>query len=475
MLAALPGVGHADYADNAVVARNLVRGRGWVVDYVTQFYQLYPNGLTRPQETWPIMQPVWIAPFFAVLGVGDFAARLPNLLFTAALGALVYWFGARMWDRRIGLLAAILLLTNYLFFLLVINATSDLAFVVFSFAALALVYRWGTGDRGQGTGDRGQVYWRAAGSGVLTGLMLLQKPANGAFMALGMGVWLLAQLWRARPQADTGRRTVWRPLAQQLAPIATWALIALLILSPYLARNMATFGKLFYSTESRDAWVSGYDADWEAIYKVYTPEYGLSETKGLPERSWLLRYGFDRTLAKIADQVAAVRNYLVPPWRNLPLGLSAVVSGTKDGPAPSDSPLPREDARLLFGVGAWLALLGTLLALRQRAALIRLLMLAFAPYTLFLVLYWHADEPRYFVALMPWIALLAAVAIWSIYDRFARAGGRWAPVGLVLALVLVLGVISPSWPVIGQKIIEWHYADGDRDAVYVAQGQHCSW
>ena len=227
-------------------------------------------------------------------------------------------------------------------------------------------------------------------------------------------------------------------------------------------RNLATFGKLFYSTESRDAWVSGYDADWEAIYKVYTPEYGLSETKGLPERSWLLRYGFDRTLAKIADQVAAVRNYLVPPWRNLPFGLSAVLSGAKDGPAPSDAQLPREDARLLFGVGAWLALLGTLLALRRRSALIRLLTLAFAPYTLFLVLYWHADEPRYFVALMPWIALLAAVAIWSIYDRFAHAGGRWAPVGLVLALVLALGVVSPSWPAIEQKIEEWHRADSDR-------------
>ena len=41
VVAGLPYVGHADYADNAVVARNLLAGRGWVVDYVTQFYRLY--------------------------------------------------------------------------------------------------------------------------------------------------------------------------------------------------------------------------------------------------------------------------------------------------------------------------------------------------------------------------------------------------------------------------------------------------
>src|SRR5262249_39534035 len=83
VVAGLPYVGHADYADNAVVARNLVEGRGWVVDYVTQYYRLY-SGVTRPQETWPLLQPVWIAPFFALFGPTAWAAKIPNLLFMAA-------------------------------------------------------------------------------------------------------------------------------------------------------------------------------------------------------------------------------------------------------------------------------------------------------------------------------------------------------------------------------------------------------
>ena len=146
IVAMLPYVGHADYADNAVVARNLLAGRGWVVDYVTQYYRLY-SGVTRPQETWPLLQPVWIAPFFALFGPTAWAAKIPNLLFTAALALLIYSAGARLWDRRVGLTAALIILTNYLFFRLVIYTTSDLAFTVFSFGAIYLFYLATTENR----------------------------------------------------------------------------------------------------------------------------------------------------------------------------------------------------------------------------------------------------------------------------------------------------------------------------------------
>ncbi|NNJ13572.1 hypothetical protein EKD04_024920, partial [Chloroflexales bacterium ZM16-3] len=148
IIAQLPYVGHADYADNAVVARNLVAGRGWVVDYVTQFYRLY-DGLTRPQETWPLLQPLWIAPFFALFGATAWAAKIPNLIFNALLIWLIYRVGTRIWDRRVGLTAAVFVLTNYLFFRLTIYATSDLAFVVFSLGAVYALYR---GVRGQDSG-----------------------------------------------------------------------------------------------------------------------------------------------------------------------------------------------------------------------------------------------------------------------------------------------------------------------------------
>ncbi|GIV97026.1 MAG: hypothetical protein KatS3mg057_1683 [Herpetosiphonaceae bacterium] len=173
----LPFVGHADYADNAVVARNLLRGRGWVVDYVTQFYKLNPAGsVVRPQETWPLLQPVWILPFFAAFGPQAWAAKLPNLIVNLLLAISIFLAGARLWDRRVGFVAAALTLTNQYFFRLTIFVTSDLAFVLFSFAAILLLFF------GHERDNRRLLIW----SGLLTGLMCLQKP-SGVIVAGGDG------------------------------------------------------------------------------------------------------------------------------------------------------------------------------------------------------------------------------------------------------------------------------------------------
>ncbi len=425
VIASLPYVGHADYADNAVVARNLVAGRGWVVDYVTQFYELI-DGTTRPQETWPLLQPVWIAPFFLAFGPSSWAAKLPNLVFNLGLLALIYTIGARLWDRRVGLTAAVFTLTNYLFFRLTIYATSDLAFVVFSVGALYCLYAY------VASGARRRHLLLA---GLLTGLMMLQKP-SGAMIALGMGLWFLAQ----RRPAD------WRALTPRgawalIAPVAAWAAIALLLLSPYLARNMLLFGAPVYSTESRDAWVLGYlgtsgDA-WEEIYRVFTPELG---GPGLPDRSWILRWGFDKTLAKLATQAEELRDYVMPVWRGLPEGLAWLFSDS-------------ERKNLASDLGAWLALVGALGALRARRRLLGLLAAAYAPYVAFMLTYWRADEHRYWVMLVPWLALLGAWALWAGYDKLAAVGDRrWAPLGLLLALAAICGVVGFSRPDIANKV-----------------------
>jgi hypothetical protein len=467
VVAGLPYVGHADYADNAVVARNLLAGRGWVVDYVTQYYQLY-RGVTRPQETWPLLQPVWIAPFFALFGPTAWAAKIPNLLFTAALALLIYHAGARIWDRRVGLTAALVILTNYLFFRLVIYTTSDLAFTVFAFGAMYLLYRSiddgrRTTDDGRRTTDHKRSVlgkqsvvggrWSVVGSGLLTGLMLLQKPASGGLIALGMGLWYLGQLWSAQRSRQAAQAwSAVRPSARLLdlrfsfLNLVLWGALSIAILSPYLARNMVLFRTPFYSTESHDAWVLGY-GEWEDIYKVFTTQAGLGTT-GVPDRSWILRWGFDRTQQKIVAQIRAIRDYLVPPWKDLPLNLSDQLSG------PYSDPLrDPKDPRMLFAMGAWLALLGAIGALRSRRQLVGLLLAAFVPYALFLILYWHADEERYFVMLLPWLALLASFAIWRGYDRVAAIGdGRWAPVGLAMVVTALVLVIRPSWPDIAQKV-----------------------
>ncbi len=456
----MPYVGHADYSDNAVVARNLVAGRGWVVDYVTQFYRLN-DGLTRPQETWPLLQPLWIAPFFLVFGPSSWAAKIPNLVFDAILLALVYHIGAWFWDRRVGLVAAVFVLTNYLFFRLTIYATSDLAFVVFSLGALYALYRSqtpspgagsppedfstarparppGQGGSGPQAAARGRWRWLAL-SGILTGLMMLQKP-SGAMIALGMGLWFLGQRW---PGKRAALRQAWHPAgaARLLGPVVLWSALALLVLSPYLARNMRLFGQPVYSTERYDAWVLGYlgssgDA-WEEIYRVFTPELG---GPGLPDRSWILRWGFDKTLAKLATQVEELRDYVMPVWHGLPAGAGWLFSDN-------------ERKNLASDLGAWLALIGAIGALRFRPRLLGLLVSAFTPYTVFLLTYWRTDEHRYWVMLIPWMALFGAWALWAGYDKLASLGDRrWAPLGLILVAAIVSGVVGFSRPDIANKV-----------------------
>ena len=441
VIAQLPYVGHADYADNAVVARNIVAGRGWVVDYVTQFYRLYA-GLTHPQETWPLLQPLWIAPFFLLFGATAWAAKMPNLIFNVLLILIIFHIGTRIWDRRVGLTAAILVLTNYLFFRLTIYATSDLAFVVFSLGALYALYR-GTEVRGQGSGVRGQGQ-EAGGrrnwlliSGALCGLMMLQKP-SGAVIVAGMGMWIIADLrlrivdwWRGNRQSAIGN----------LKSTIAWAAVALLILSPYLIRNMITFGKPVFSTESYDAWVLGYRGNsgdaWQEIYDVFTPELGGA---GLPDRSWILRWGFDATTEKLRTQASELRNYLMPVWQGLPSGVGWLFSNNERKNIASD-------------LGAWLALIGGIAALRFRRRLLGLLACAYLPYMAFMLTYWRTNEERYWVMLIPWLALLGAWVLWAGYDRLAAIGDRrWAPLGLILVAVALINVMGFSRADIANKV-----------------------
>ena len=421
LLRAVPIVGHADYADNAVVARSLLRGQGWTVPYVTQFYKLEPGGsVYRPQETWPLLQPVWMLPFMAILGPTAFAARVPNLLFNLALLLLIYHIGSRIWDRRVGLLAAVLTLLNHFFFRLTLYSTTDLGFTVLSMGAIWFFFRaWSVSKDGPlrstievaprtSTGPArpawlGHPYVLWAAAGVLGGLMSLQKP-TGAIFGAGMFLWALLHWWRGRRSAAATPRLPWRGLL-------LWTGVAALVVMPYIARNLLLWGRPFFSTESYDAWILGYrgtgkDA-WEEIYRVYLGD--------LPNRSWILRAGWDRTFQKFLTQVEAVLAYLLPT-----------------------------DGKLLGVAFTWLALAGCLVLRRRQRQLVSLVALPGVLYVLFLTTYWHADEERYFVPFVPWLLLLAMAGLCAAFDYvLAHNNRRWDGLAGGLAMLLLLSGVAP--------------------------------
>ncbi|HMA36617.1 MAG TPA: glycosyltransferase family 39 protein, partial [Chloroflexia bacterium] len=177
-------IGHADYADNAVVARNLAAGRGPVIDYVPQFYRFYA-GITHPADTWPPLQPLLIAPGFLLLGAQTWVAKLPNLVVLLALAVAVYHFAGRWWDRRVALLAALLTLLHPYFFQTVLYPINDLAFTLL--ALLTIGWAWETlavGSRqyAVGSDDEG-----LGGGGWGSGRVGSRQDAVGSGAGLGVG------------------------------------------------------------------------------------------------------------------------------------------------------------------------------------------------------------------------------------------------------------------------------------------------
>ncbi len=393
-------IGHADYADNAVVARNLLAGRGFAVDYVTQYYNA-DLPLSHPQETWPLLQPVLIAPFFQVLGASPFAAKLPSLFLQLALALVLYALGTNLFDRRVGLVAVLLTLLNPYTFRLIIFPTSDLAFTLFALLTVAQFFRASERERAAAP-SLGSYAW----AGVWAGLMMLAKPNGVLYVGIAV-LWDLFRRWREFRWKDAWKAWL------------AFGLPAAALFAPWVLRNLLLFGAPVHSTERFDAWILKYQ-EWEQIYRLYFDD--------LPNRSWLLRYGFDRVSEAIGTEF---RKW----WQYFSVDTNALLTLT----------------------GSALALLGTLV-LRQRdsdhgRAPIRLFSLVgpiFFLFGTFICTYWHVEE-RYFVPFIPWLALLAARGLWWIHDTLAYRRdeqGRTAPtsfgwLGLLLVVLACVQMVSP--------------------------------
>ncbi|HEX9988779.1 MAG TPA: hypothetical protein VGE45_09925 [Chloroflexia bacterium] len=446
-------IGHADYAENAVVARNFVAGRGLTVDYVAQFYREHP-GISHPAETWPLLQPLMIAPFFAAFGPQTWAAKLPNLFVMVGLVWAVFVAASRLWDARVGLLAGLLTLAHPYFFNSVLYPINDLGFTAIFFVLAWLVWRplspYAQGgmvtSNGVGSARPASPATKVAGNahevalrrlpssiesakadfvpvardfsrrainrrlvaiGALAGLLIWSKP-SGAILLLGLGLWALWTWWRWHRPAKS--LMPWRAL------LVTGGVAALVVL-PLLIRNLLAFGTPFFSTEGLDAWILRYWPyyDWENIYKVYI------SSSDPPHPRWIVggKFGYQNLFDAISINFRWV-------WQK----------GVISDPDQPD-----------FVIGL-VPLLGAVVGLsaltRRVGSLFGMVGLSTGLYALFVLLYWHF-EGRYFQVLMPWLYMLLAWGIFWLWDRLRETlregiGRRW---GLLLLPLAVAGFLLP--------------------------------
>ncbi|HHV62459.1 MAG TPA: glycosyltransferase family 39 protein [Firmicutes bacterium] len=185
----------------AEVAREmLVRG-----DYVAPYFNYQPRFDKPPLHYWVT------AGFYKVFGVNEFSARLGSASFGFLGAVLVYFLGRTLFSKRVGLLAAIVLGTNLLYF-----AESKIGLVdtaLTFFIVLSLLAFWLAWLR------RDRRYYALLG--VAMALGTLTKGPVAVLLPGGVIIIFLV--------LSEGFRGVWREVANRWALLgaATFALIAL--------------------------------------------------------------------------------------------------------------------------------------------------------------------------------------------------------------------------------------------------------
>lgn len=166
-----------------------------------------------------------VAASYAVFGVGEFAARFPAALFSAASVGFACWFATRLYgSRQVGLLAAVVLGTSLEFWVIARMVITDAVLFFFGSVSLASFY---LGLKGEGRGWFIPAY-AAAGLSVLTkGPVGLVMPALVVFVHL-----VLSRRWE---------------LFKRLR-IFTGAAVFLAVAAPWYLAMYAAHGRDFVDT-----------------------------------------------------------------------------------------------------------------------------------------------------------------------------------------------------------------------------------
>jgi len=125
-----------------------------------------------------------IAGAYKIFGIGEFAARFPAALFSAASVAFACWFAARIYDSRMaGLFAAVVLGTSLEFWVLARMVITDAVLLFFGSVSLAAFY---LGLRGEGRGWLALAYAAAGLSGLTKGPGGAVMPALVVFVYIAL-------------------------------------------------------------------------------------------------------------------------------------------------------------------------------------------------------------------------------------------------------------------------------------------------
>lgn len=217
--APFPGISDSNHYYN--LARNLAQGRGFVVDYIWNYYNL-PADVTHPEDYWmplPAVYPAAMMALFPDPVLSDLtAALLPGIVFGTGITALSYALAAQAGlPHRARLLA--MLWVAFIPELVLNSARTDTTISYVLYVGLAgLCFARGY--------EKGGLWW--AGVGLFAGLAHLTRQ-DAVLLAPALAV-TIAGLRLAGIRPPGWRGLAWVPLV--------W----LAVMLPWMARNLALFG-----------------------------------------------------------------------------------------------------------------------------------------------------------------------------------------------------------------------------------------
>lgn len=254
-----PGIADPTHYYNMGV--RLVEGHGFTIDYIWQ-YSLPPATIVHPEEHWMPLTAILAAAPMAIFGESVRVALLPFLLLGSLLPAVSYW-AARQIDLSEGasLFAAAALAALPEFTLYSLRTDTLIPSALFVCLSILLIVR--------GLRRGGRLTLRGSlpfvGSGIAAGLAYLTR--NDAVLLLPMLIVTVIAyaLWS---------REKFHARAAVLVP-----LVALVVITPWLIRNLNAIGMLgspetssmFFFTDHSDHYAFGRHFTLETMLTAQTP------------------------------------------------------------------------------------------------------------------------------------------------------------------------------------------------------------
>lgn len=230
--------GHGDSAFYYTVAKNLVLGRGLVVDYVWHYLNGFPDIPHYSSDFWHPLASFFMAAPMALFGISVFNALLASITAGAIISFIAYHAGKHLLQSSTaGIMAAVLTFFAQVQIYMSLTTEANIFFGVFGMLALLfLIYAQ----------QRPGHFLLAA---VTSGILHLIRQDGILMLAAILGCIALSSSINLKTKLRLG---------------LTALLIHTLVLSPLLLRNLAEFGAPFPPGPSTTMFLTQY----EDFYRV---------------------------------------------------------------------------------------------------------------------------------------------------------------------------------------------------------------